>query len=65
MTGNHRHGYHRKAENEPSEQAESRKCLKCRAPFESAWSGERVCSKCKNTRAWRDSYTVNMSALTG
>ena len=29
-------------------------CLKCREPFESEWSGERVCLKCKTLRVWRE-----------
>ena len=28
-------------------------CLKCREPFESEWSGERVCKKCKTRISWR------------
>ncbi len=49
-----RRAYLRKAENEPPQQITLRHCLKCQAPFESAWSGERVCRKCKTKRAWRD-----------
>ncbi len=30
-----------------------RKCLMCRDTFESAWPGERVCPKCKQTNLWR------------
>ena len=30
-----------------------RKCLMCRDSFESAWPGERVCPKCKQTNLWR------------
>jgi hypothetical protein len=30
-----------------------RKCLICREPFPSAWSGERVCRRCKTTSTWR------------
>ncbi len=30
-----------------------RKCLTCKAPFESEWSGERICARCKNTAAWK------------
>ena len=32
----------------------TRKCLTCRTPFESAWSGERICKRCKNTTAWKN-----------
>jgi hypothetical protein len=31
----------------------TRKCLICRAPFPSAWAGERICRRCKSTEAWR------------
>ena len=31
-----------------------RTCLKCREPFESGWSGERVCKKCKTKISWRE-----------
>lgn len=30
-----------------------RKCLTCREPFESEWSGNRVCKRCKASAAWR------------
>lgn len=30
-----------------------RKCLKCGEPFNSEWSGERVCKRCKSTGSWR------------
>jgi hypothetical protein len=32
-----------------------RKCLICRDTFPSAWSGERVCRRCKSTSTWRSS----------
>lgn len=35
------------------DEAKIRKCLVCKAPFESAWAGERVCRRCKSTSAWR------------
>ncbi len=60
--GYHRHAYLRKAENEPPDHAKSRHCLKCRAPFVSTWSGERVCRKCKGQRAWRDGVAANMAS---
>jgi len=31
----------------------TRSCLKCREPFESEWSGERVCRRCKGRDSWR------------
>ena len=30
----------------------TRSCLKCREPFESEWSGERVCRRCKGRDSW-------------
>jgi hypothetical protein len=30
-----------------------RKCLICKTAFASAWSGERICRRCKSTSAWR------------
>ena len=30
-----------------------RHCLRCRVEFRSQWAGERVCSRCKGTSAWR------------
>jgi hypothetical protein len=40
------------------EVAKSRCCLKCRAAFASAWSGERVCPSCKGSSAWRSSVSL-------
>ncbi len=34
--------------------AKTRLCLKCREPFKSGWSGERVCKRCKSDSSWRD-----------
>ena len=34
-----------------------RQCLKCRTPFMSEWSGERICRKCKSTIAWRQGWS--------
>jgi hypothetical protein len=30
-----------------------RQCLRCQVDFHSAWSGERICARCKGTAAWR------------
>ena len=32
-----------------------RVCLRCEQAFASAWVGERICSRCKTTSAWRSS----------
>lgn len=31
----------------------ARQCLRCKATFSSKWSGERICSRCKSSNAWR------------
>jgi hypothetical protein len=30
-----------------------RRCLRCEESFQSAWSGERICPRCKKSEAWR------------
>jgi GNAT superfamily N-acetyltransferase len=40
---------------EPVVESKIRKCLRCRLLFPSAWSGERICRRCKSTAAWRSS----------
>ena len=37
--------------------AKTRKCLNCRKSFESEWSGERVCKRCKGLDSWRGATT--------
>jgi len=62
-TGYHRRAYlYRKAENELPQHTKRRHCLKCQVPFESAWSGERVCPKCKTSHDWRDGDALNMAS---
>ena len=39
----------RPAEYRPRE----RKCLSCKTMFNSEWSGERICKKCKGSHTWR------------
>jgi hypothetical protein len=34
--------------------AKVRQCLRCKATFPSEWSGERICSRCKSSNAWRN-----------
>lgn len=36
-----------------------RNCLRCKAKFLSAWSGERICSRCKSSAAWRQGVPAN------
>jgi hypothetical protein len=34
--------------------AKRRPCLMCGTAFDSAWSGERVCPRCKGKPVWRE-----------
>jgi len=36
-----------------SDLAKVRQCLRCQAEFSSNWSGERICGRCKSSKAWR------------
>jgi len=42
------------ADQAPSDDPKDRRCLRCNAMFPSTWSGERICSHCKSTAAWRN-----------
>lgn len=49
---------HKSPANDPSptesnDVAKSRSCLRCSSMFESAWIGERICTRCKNSNSWR------------
>lgn len=41
----------------PSTAAE-RRCLHCGNVFQSAWVGERVCRRCKDSANWREGTTT-------
>lgn len=41
------------SEYEPAHVIKIRKCLRCSESFESTWTGERVCKRCKGTAEWR------------
>ena len=45
--------YAKKPDDERPAIPKTRRCLKCRTPFGSAWAGERICSKCKASSDWR------------
>jgi hypothetical protein len=49
----HGTGRHEKSEPKRTTEQKIRKCLICRSPFPSAWAGERICRRCKDTAAWR------------
>ena len=35
-----------------------RQCLRCRSEFESSWAGERICTRCKSSNAWRSNVPL-------
>ena len=37
-----------------SDRPKARACLRCETRFMSAWSGERICPRCKGSSAWRN-----------
>ncbi len=37
----------------PWDVPKARRCLRCQTKFHSEWSGERICSRCKKSNAWR------------
>ncbi len=39
-----------------------RTCLSCKAMFDSAWAGERICQRCKGTTVWRSGASANTSS---
>ena len=44
---------HTKPEAERHVEPKTRPCLVCKTPFQSEWSGERVCRRCKSGKIWR------------
>ncbi len=42
-----------------------RQCLRCRSTFKSAWSGERICPRCKGSHAWRQGTPIRSHPSTG
>ncbi len=57
--------YTRKPTPERKHEPKRRKCLRCHAPFMSAWPGERICGKCKATNAWRHDGEFALSMVYG
>src|SRR5581483_4768217 len=46
---------HTKPEPERYIEPKIRPCLVCKTPFQSEWSGERICRRCKSAKIWRSS----------
>ena len=44
---------HTKPEAERHVEPKTRPCLVCKTPFQSEWSGERICRRCKSGKIWR------------
>ncbi len=42
----------------PRDVRKVRQCLRCKGKFSSNWSGERICSRCKRSLAWRTSVPL-------
>ena len=41
----------------------ARLCLRCGSSFESEWSGERICRRCKNSTSWRNGLPVGVRSV--
>lgn len=50
--------YERRPDPEPpaEEVRKQRNCLMCHDGFSSAWSGERICPRCRSKAAWREGH---------
>ena len=42
-----------------------RRCLRCQVSFNSEWAGERICTRCKNSNAWRSGIPARASSTNG
>ena len=40
-------------------EAAERNCLRCGTRFHSEWAGERICSRCTSTQAWRQGLPMS------
>ncbi len=45
-------------EQEDAAEPKLRQCLRCQTTFKSAWSGERICTRCKGSHAWRQGSPI-------
>jgi hypothetical protein len=45
---------HTKPEAVHPTEAKTRACLVCKTSFQSEWSGERICRRCKSAKVWRN-----------
>lgn len=42
----------------------ARRCLRCETSFDSAWSGQRICPRCKGSSTWRNGDPLPSRAAT-
>lgn len=42
-----------------------RQCLRCRSSFPSTWVGERICTRCKTSSAWRQGSPMGSHSSSG
>ncbi len=42
----------------PADTPRERLCLRCSTMFQSEWAGERICTRCKSTNAWRNGNPI-------
>lgn len=47
------------------EDPKERECLRCQAAFKSEWAGERICTRCKSSNAWRSGLPVRATGSGG
>ncbi|MEX2629310.1 MAG: hypothetical protein WD341_05165 [Tistlia sp.] len=50
------------SEPRPAAVPSGRACLRCGGMFPSAWAGERVCGRCKDSVAWRQGLPYRSSS---
>jgi hypothetical protein len=53
--------YHIKPESDRPDETKIRQCLTCKTAFESRWSGERICRRCKSGKIWRSGVATQKS----
>jgi hypothetical protein len=54
--------YHTKPQSDRPAEMKTRPCLVCKTPFQSEWSGERICRRCKSAKGWRSGTARQRSA---
>lgn len=55
-------GRHVPQDDDSADPPKDRQCLRCNEKFESSWSGERICKRCKQSMTWRTGATYTASS---